>query len=130
MALELTAQQKQKAIDWINRRAPALACPSCKQQNFAIADHLVSANVFTPDGGLMLGGATYPQFLVTCTNCGHVLHYSAVMAGLTMSVPSIPKPPPAPTNYLGSGPGVGSVLGNPTLGSPPSVFPQFPPRRK
>lgn len=123
MGLELTKEQKQKAIDWLNRKAPVLACPSCKQQNFVLADHLVTANVMSATGEVSLGGASYPQFLVTCTNCGHVLHYSAVMAGITLA--DIPAVPQAPTNYLGSGPGNAQVLGR-TLGSPPPL----PPRRR
>jgi hypothetical protein len=99
--LTLTAVQKQMAINWVNQRAPNLRCPSCQQNNFVIADHLVTPNVITLGGTVSLGGSTYPQFLVTCNNCGHILYYSAVLAGIMRS--PLPEVPSSPTSHLGRG---------------------------
>lgn len=80
----ISADDKQKAIQWLTAKAPSLSCPSCGNNRFGVADHLVTPTLYSKAGHL-LGGPTYPMFIVFCENCGFCLQYSAITAGLVSS---------------------------------------------
>jgi ribosomal protein L37E len=77
---KLTADQQAKAVSWLNTKN-SNRCPSCGQRAFNVAEHFVAPPVFA-DGGLILGGSSYPVFMLVCTNCGLTQYYNAVLAGL------------------------------------------------
>lgn len=78
----LDQAERQRAIDWVQKKAPNLRCPSCGNPDFALSEHLTAASLFQSDAGVMLGGPSYPMFFIVCTNCAHVMHYSAVTSGV------------------------------------------------
>ena len=78
--LKLTQEEKKEIADWISKRAPDLRCSVCGQKHFVLADHVIAGFIHS-GGGLALGGATYPQVMVICTNCGHTIQFNAVVIG-------------------------------------------------
>ena len=78
--LKLTQEEKKEIAGWISKRAPDLKCSVCGQKHFVLADHVIAGFIHS-GGGLALGGATYPQVMVICTNCGHTIQFNAVVIG-------------------------------------------------
>jgi len=77
---KLTEEEKKAVVDWINKRAPGMTCGVCGQKHFILGDHAIAGFVHS-GGGLALGGVTYPQIMVICTNCGHTINFNAVVIG-------------------------------------------------
>lgn len=77
-AIKLAKDQKKKIQEWLEEKwtAPP-GCPVCQTTNFTIADHLVTPTILA-DGGMMLGGPSYPQALLICDNCGHTRYFNVL----------------------------------------------------
>lgn len=86
---KLTPAEREKAVAWINRKAPQLSCPSCGQRKFTLGENYLAPPVWY-GGNMMLGGISYPMFFLVCDNCFHVMTYSAIASGVL--VPSQPAP--------------------------------------
>jgi hypothetical protein len=84
----LTAEEKQKAADWVNRHwtAGSDACPICGSTEWFIGDHLVQPITLGPNNGLLLGGIGYPQVMVISALCGYTMFINAVIMGLAPQV--------------------------------------------
>lgn len=79
---QLSEKAKKKITDWLNERWLGLKqCPICRKNTWTIVDDLVSPNI-SRDGGLVIGGTSYPQVMVICGNCAHTLYFNAVMIGV------------------------------------------------
>jgi hypothetical protein len=80
---DLTPEQKQKIENWFrDKRHPAGAiCPICQTRSWTILPQLVTPLVYA-EGGLLLGGASYPHFVLVCNNCGNSQFINAVITGL------------------------------------------------
>ena len=89
----LSAKQKEKAIAWLNAKAPNLSCPACQTRRFSVGDHFLSPPIFY-GRDLIIGGPSYPQFFVVCENCAHMLQFSAVAADIIER--STPEPSDVP----------------------------------
>ena len=57
------------------------ACKVCGKGHYSIGPHLVAPPVIQ-DGGLMLGGPTYPLVMLICGNCGHTRFHNITALGL------------------------------------------------
>lgn len=44
-----------------------------------VGEHLVSPAIMNTAGGVQLGGATYPQIMLSCQHCGHVRYFNYVL---------------------------------------------------
>lgn len=77
---KLSQGEKQRIADWLNRKG-VRNCSVCSANQWTIADHLVAPNTFH-GGGLVLGGASYPQAMLICGNCSNTLYFNAVMMGI------------------------------------------------
>lgn len=98
---KLTPEETKKAIAWINNKAPKLACPSCGAKNFTIAEHYLAPPLWY-GGSMMVGGTSYPMFILTCTNCFYVMPYSAIASGvLVPDMPAADASVPPSTNKEG-----------------------------
>ena len=91
---KLTEEEKKDAIDWIEHRAPNLTCTVCGQKHFTIGEHAVSTLIHGGKG-FILGGSAYPQIMVICTNCGHTIHFNAVLMGIFKREETKGEEPPA-----------------------------------
>ena len=90
---------KDKAAAWLNQRwVGAKTCPICSKNNWSISDEPLELRPYH-GGGLVLGGAVYPVFSITCGSCGHTMFFNALVAGLLSTKADSPKvgePPAAP----------------------------------
>lgn len=94
MADELTPKEKEIALAWLNEKwVTDKGCPICTSNQWRIGDALVAPMNSTPGGGVMIGGPTYPQLMLICTNCGHTHYFNAVVMGLVKSKPKDEPPP-------------------------------------
>lgn len=92
----LTTEEKAKVISWLEERGYGRApCPACGKDDWRIADHLLSGITYH-GGGLMLGGPSYPQVLVFCTNCYYTRNFLAIPMGLTSRNKKDEEPEPEP----------------------------------
>lgn len=83
MAQELTPEQKQKAVDWLQRKwTGSQACPVCGTNNWTVADHLVSPPITGVGGGTFLGGPSYPHVMLISNECGYVMMFNAIILGI------------------------------------------------
>lgn len=79
---QLTMEQKEAAIAWlVEHGAGKPICPGCGKQTWEVGDHLVSPPIHS-GGGMMLGGISYPNFMIICTNCGNTQYFNAIVAKL------------------------------------------------
>lgn len=73
---------RQKAANWLNSKwTGQKVCPICKNNNWHIPEELSEARAFF-GGGFVVGGPIAPLLCVTCSNCGHVLNFNALVMGL------------------------------------------------
>lgn len=100
---ELNAEEKDRILKWLHERTPGLSCPSCRQRTFSVSDHLVAPPVFTSGGGFMIGGPSYPLFLVVCDNCAYAMTFSAVSSGVISNEPEIKAEPAEKKRDAGNG---------------------------
>ncbi|WP_262694466.1 hypothetical protein [Kordiimonas aquimaris] len=78
----LSKTEKQKIADFLNKRAPnGGICKECGSNKMSIADHIVQP-IIANEGGLTIGGPSYPQVMVVCNNCGSTRYFNAVVMGL------------------------------------------------
>jgi hypothetical protein len=82
----LTQEQKQKFLDWLNERwVGDKNCPVCHHNRWTVSDDMVSPNTVAPNGGVMLGGPSYPVVLLICKNCANTLSFNAPIMGIVES---------------------------------------------
>jgi hypothetical protein len=80
---KMSAQQAEDAIAWLERHWKGKReCPICGSNNWHVGEHFVTPTVIAPNGGLVLGGTSYPHFIVTSTDCGYAILINAVIAGI------------------------------------------------
>ena len=72
-----------KAVKWLNAKWVNKTCSCCGNNIWTVLDDLVMPMNFT-GGGLVLGGATYPQVMANCANCGYTKFFNAVMMGIVV----------------------------------------------
>jgi aconitase B len=61
-------------------------CPACNSADWAANDTIFQLPEFH-QGGILLGGLTFPILPVTCNKCGYVLLFNAMILGII----SLPK---------------------------------------
>ena len=81
-SLELTEDQKNRAVAWVEKKTNSSPCYSCGKRSFLITDHLVTPIVIGQNNSMSIGGTSYPQFMVVCANCGNTTYYNAVISGI------------------------------------------------
>ena len=74
---ELTKEQKQKIVSWLDKKGKNHVCPVCLENNWNVADHLLLGMVFS-SGGISIGGASYPAVLLVCNNCAYARQFMSV----------------------------------------------------
>lgn len=76
------------AIEKLNELIPnAGNCQACgRAGTVGVGEHLVTPTVTNPEGGLIVGGASYPQVMLHCTNCGFIRYFNYVL--LTTDAPT------------------------------------------
>lgn len=80
---ELSVETREKIIAALNQRFPNSAlCTCCGKSGLGLANHFVTPTIIQPGGGVMLGGMSYPQIMLICTNCGFTRHHNAVVLGV------------------------------------------------
>jgi hypothetical protein len=77
----LTSTEQEQFRRWLNDRQRNHNCEVCGFNDWGIGEHLLHGQVFT-GGGLVIGGATYPQAFIVCRNCAHVRLFMAVPIGI------------------------------------------------
>ncbi len=80
----LTDDEQQSILNYLNERAPSLRCSACGARSFQLVEHVVEYRPFS-GGSLRLGGVVYPIVMLTCTNCGHFLTFSALKVGVKLN---------------------------------------------
>ena len=78
----LTQDDLKKVSDWFARHwSLPYVCPVSHETNWEIAPSLCAT---VPYGGSYVwqGGTFYPEILVVCRGCGHILHFNAAMMGI------------------------------------------------
>lgn len=73
---KLTNEEQEKIISWLNEKGRNHACPVCNENTWRVGEHLLKGPVYSTK--LVIGGLTYPQFFVICTNCYHVRPFIAI----------------------------------------------------
>lgn len=79
----LTTEQKQKIESWFRQKAGVLGaeCPVCHTRNWSTLPDMIAPPPFH-GGGMVIGGVSYPHFVLVCTNCGNSQFINAVAAGI------------------------------------------------
>jgi len=80
----LTNEDRQKIDVWLKDNWHAGKCPVCNQQNWVLADHVITPMLYTGVG--ITQGAGYPQIMVICQHCGYTLYFNAVIVGVLQGV--------------------------------------------
>lgn len=78
---QLTEEETQKFLDWINEKSVDHTCPVCKKNSWSAGSHLLNGMVHT-GGALVVGGPAYPAAFIVCKNCAYTRQFMAVPIGL------------------------------------------------
>lgn len=78
---KLTPADKQKVVDWLNKKGKTANCPVCQANSWMVGDDLINAMLFAGNN-VIIGGPTYPMAILVCTNCAYTRHFMAVPIGL------------------------------------------------
>jgi hypothetical protein len=74
---------KEKLAKWLSEKwVGGIACPVCKENDWGLYDQIWELRKFQK-GDVALGGPIIPLVVITCNNCGHTMHFSALKIGLT-----------------------------------------------
>ena len=77
---KLTQEEKGAAGRWLKDHwKGSSACAVCHANNWSVCDHLVAPVKTTDKGGVVIGGAVYPQVMVICMDCGNTLFFNAAL---------------------------------------------------
>jgi predicted nucleic-acid-binding Zn-ribbon protein len=69
---------------WMKRNWKMGICPVCQNQNWVLADHVVTPIFYSQVG--ITQGAGYPQLMIICKNCGYTLYINASIVGIFQGV--------------------------------------------
>ena len=73
---------RQRFITKVNEKIPGSGvCPRCAQQKMVVAENIVTPVTWV-NGALSIGGASYPQGMLICSNCGHTSYFNLVVLGV------------------------------------------------
>lgn len=78
----LTTEEKASLLEQLNSKTRNVNCEVCGENNWMVADHLVT-NVRFGAGSVRMGGAVYPQVALVCSNCSFVRYHMAIPLGIT-----------------------------------------------
>ena len=82
MSDELTKEQTAAIQKWLSEKRKNLNCPVCGNFNsLGVQTNLVTMPIFA-NGGISLGGISYPAVLLICGNCAYTQVFNAVIMGL------------------------------------------------
>ena len=73
-----TAEKRKQAIDWIDKNNPV--CEVCGKDKWTLVPDLISPALF--EGGMVIGGMTYPQVMIVCNTCGNTKYFNAIVIGV------------------------------------------------
>lgn len=80
---KLTDNDKVKIREWMsNRWTAGPNCIVCGEKNWTVAEHMVTPLRIGDEGGVRLGGNTYPNIMIVCMNCAYVLAFNAPLMGV------------------------------------------------
>jgi hypothetical protein len=85
---EISAEQKQRIIEALNKAGARLPCPRCGNNNFTLLDGYFNQTVQTELGGLVLGGPSVPSVVVVCARCGYLSQHALGALNLLPKLPS------------------------------------------
>lgn len=77
---KLTAVQQDKIRKWLTDREALRGCPICGNNQWTIADSLVLAPLYVPNGITL--GAGFPAAIVLCSRCTFFRFHSAIAMGI------------------------------------------------
>ena len=82
MGRELTVEQIDIVKAWMKEKwRGGSNCQICQANHWNVAKHLVLPLTYS-EGSTSMGGASYPQAMLICTNCGQTLLFNAVIMGI------------------------------------------------
>lgn len=77
-----SAFDREAARKWLNEKWEGnKLCPVSGHNDWTLANELVEVRPFS-GGGFVVGGNVYPHVMLTCSECGYTLLFSAVRMGL------------------------------------------------
>ena len=87
---ELTKEQNDAAIAWLQEKRGNHPCPSCGRNDFAVLNSLAGLPVQAVDGPMSLG-RSYPCIVLVCTHCAYMMFYNAMTMEIYMGQKSKEK---------------------------------------
>lgn len=86
---KLSAEEKTKAIAWIQQFGNRLLCPVCGDGQWSLSEHVTTPVIVSGNGALNLGGGSYPVISIYSNKCGYTMYISAIVAGILP--PEVPQ---------------------------------------
>ena len=82
VADDLSLDDKEEIMAWLKKHwVTEKTCPICTRNHWIVGGHIVTPTRMR-NGGMDLGGTTYPQFMIVCGNCGFTHYFNAAVAKL------------------------------------------------
>lgn len=78
---KITEDQAKRILDWLNRKWPGHKCDVCGENDWSLAEDLVTPLVISGKD-IQAGGVSYPMAMVICSNCAQTKFFNAVRIGL------------------------------------------------
>ena len=78
----LTDKERDKFVAWLNGKGKSHKCPVCEENDWGIGPNFIQGLIYHPNGGVSIGGPSYPQAFIVCNNCAYTRTFMAVQIGL------------------------------------------------
>jgi len=76
--MKLTDEQLKKSKEWFDSKGINLTCPICSSHKLSPVPELTFQPIFHR-GGVVIEEQSVPLIQVVCSDCAHVLNFSAMM---------------------------------------------------
>ena len=80
----LTTEQNKKIVKWLEEKTSKKGhkCEVCSNDIWQVLNQIVTPLIYSEKIGILTGSNTIPQFIIMCTNCGLIKHFSAVYTNI------------------------------------------------
>jgi putative N-acetylmannosamine-6-phosphate epimerase len=89
---KLTLEHRRRFEGWIASKAEIVGkCPVCRDRKWTILDHFIDLPIYR-GGSIVMGGQSYPNIGLVCTNCGNTQLINAVISGIVEEDQTVSEP--------------------------------------
>ena len=83
--MKLSPEQIETIKEWLDDKRKNPSCTSCGKNVWSVSDRTWELRPFFGGGLNVGGGPLIPVCIITCSNCGHMVFFNALLIGIEVS---------------------------------------------